>query len=113
MSYFRVGQMEWRTKSAEEVARDIEAAMPRLMRLEARVARANQRSLLGPFVPGTGDGSAVATHRMELKAGHDGWWVAAIYNAPANPVGVRTVCGTGLTADEAAMDAFALLWLGR
>jgi hypothetical protein len=105
--------MEWRIKRPEEVLQDLDASMPRRMRLEARVSRANERSLLGPFVPGTGEGSTVATHGIELEKGRDGWWAAFIFNAPANPAGVRTVHGEGLTADEATMDAFALLWLAK
>jgi hypothetical protein len=117
MNYFRVGHMDWRIKSAEEVLRDLDASMPRQVSLDARVARANQLSLLGPFVSGDGEGSTIKTHRMVISLDvHDTYHAFMLNeNDPlhGNPRGVRSVSGWGRTKDEAAKDAFALLWLSE
>lgn len=91
---------------------------PRLQRLEARVEAANRASLLGPFVPGDGEGSTIKTHGMQVRLGATGGsWTALMFseNDPlhGNPRGTRSVTGWGCTKDEAAKDAFVLLWLGE
>jgi hypothetical protein len=86
----------------------------RLEQLERRVEVANKRSLLGPFVPGDGEGSTIETHGMSMNVSPSGNWTAFMHctGGPlhGNPHGTRSLSGWGRTKEEAAKDAFALLW---
>lgn len=90
---------------------------PRLQRLETRVERANKLSLLGPFVPGDGKGSTIKTHHMVISLDVRGTYQAFMFSESdplhGNPRGTRSVSGWGRTKEEAAKDAFALLWYGE